>query len=164
MGSGSRHEFLQPVANTALEPGPGPITERQPFPQYGGPFPFDYNEGSGNYNALQIKLKQEVSSGLYFLTSYTWAKSIDVASDPQADSISNFYNLHADRGPSDYSRKNMFTFASSYQVPVGRGKTFLSSANSIAQTVLGNWRASAVSSLPIPGSPSALWLAAMWPT
>ena len=35
----------------------------QPYPQYGGPILWDYNEGTGNPNALQIKLKQELAGG-----------------------------------------------------------------------------------------------------
>jgi hypothetical protein len=139
VGSESRHQFLQPLANTATVPGPGPISARQPFPQYGGPIPWDYNQGTANYNALQVKLKQELNSGLYFLTSYTWAKSMDLASDPQADTLTNFYNLGQDYGPSDYSRKHMFSFASSYALPFGRGKAYMSSPNGIAQTFVGGW-------------------------
>jgi hypothetical protein len=139
VGSESRHQFLQPLANTATVPGPGPISARQPFPQYGGPIPWDYNQGTANYNALQVKLKQELNAGLYFLTSYTWAKSMDLASDPQADTLTNFYNLGQDYGPSDYSRKHMFSFASSYALPFGRGKAYMSSPNAIAQTFVGGW-------------------------
>jgi hypothetical protein len=139
VGSESRHQFLQPLANTATVPGPGPISDRQPYPQYGGPIPWDYNEGNANYNALQVKLKQELARGLYFLFSYTYSKSMDYASDPQADTITNFYNLRQDYGPSDYSRKHMASFAASYELPVGKGKAFLSNANSLVNNILGGW-------------------------
>jgi hypothetical protein len=139
VASGSRHQFLQPFANTATVPGPGPISARQPYPQYGGPIPWDYNEGTANYNGLQVKLKQEFSSGLYFLMSYTYGKSMDLASDPQADTLTNFYNLGQDYGPSDYNRKHMVSFAASYALPVGNGKRFLTNANSVVNTVVGGW-------------------------
>jgi len=139
VGSASRHQFLQPIANTATVPGPGPISARQPYPQYGGPIPWDYNEGTANYHALQVKLKQALAGGLYYLASYTYSKSMDLASDPQADTITNFYNLGQDYGPSDYSRKHMFSFATSYTLPVGKGKAFLGNTNRFAQAVLGGW-------------------------
>jgi hypothetical protein len=139
VGSESRHQFLQPLANTARTPGPGPISARQPWPQFGGPIPWDYNEGTANYNALQVKLKQEFSAGLYYLASYTWGKSMDLASDPQADTLTNFYDLAADYGPSDYSRKHMLSFATSYALPVGRGKNVLSNAKPIVNSILGGW-------------------------
>ena len=139
VASGSRHEFLQPLANSATIPGPGPISNRQPFPQYGGPIPWDYNEGTGNYNGLQVKLKQELAGGLYYLFSYSYGKSMDLASDPQADTITNFYNLAQDYGPSDYNRKHMVSFAASYALPVGNGKALLTNANSVVNEVLGGW-------------------------
>ena len=158
--SGSRHQFLQPLANTATVPGAGPISARQPYPQYGGPIPWDYNEGTANYNALQVKLKQELASGLYYLLSYTYAKSMDLASDPQADTLTDFYNLGRDYGPSDYNRKHMFSFAASYALPVGHGKTFLPNPNPVAQH--HHWRLEYRRHLhvPIPGCLSALWPAA----
>ena len=111
----------------------GPISARQPYPQYGGPIPWDYNEGTANYHALQVKLKQELAGGLYYLFSYTYAKSMDLASDPQADTLTNFYHLGQDYGPSDYNRKHMVSFAASYALPVGHGKTFLANPNPFAQ-------------------------------
>src|SRR4029077_15200031 len=32
VGSETGHKFLQPIANTATVPGPGPISARQPYP------------------------------------------------------------------------------------------------------------------------------------
>jgi hypothetical protein len=139
VASGSRHQFLQPLANTATVPGPGPISNRQPYPQYGGPIPWDYNQGTANYNGLQVKLKQELAHGLYYLLSYTYGKSMDLASDPQADTITNFYNLAQDYGPSDYNRKHMLSFAASYALPVGRGQSFMNNANPVVNTVLSGW-------------------------
>jgi hypothetical protein len=139
VASGSRHEFLQPYGNSATVPGPGPISARQPYPQFGGPVPWDYNEGTGNYNGLQVKLKQELAGGLYYLLSYSYGKSMDLASDPQADTLTNFYDLAQDYGPSDYNRTQMFSFAASYALPVGNGKPFLTNANRVVNTVLGGW-------------------------
>jgi Carboxypeptidase regulatory-like domain/TonB dependent receptor len=139
VGSGSRHQFLQPLANTATVPGSGPISARQPYPQFGGPIPWDYNEGTANYHSLQVKLKQELAGGLYYLFSYTYAKSMDLASDPQADTLTDFYHLGRDYGPSDYNRKHMVSFAASYALPVGHGKTFLANPNTLLNTVIGGW-------------------------
>jgi hypothetical protein len=139
VGAGSRHQFLQPLANTATVPGAGPISARQPWPQFGGPIPWDYNQGTANYHALQVKLKQELASGLYYLLSYTYSKSMDLASDPQADTLTDFYNLGRDYGPSDYSRKHMLSFAASYALPVGHGRTFLPNPNPVLNTLIGGW-------------------------
>ncbi len=139
VGSHGRHQSLQPTANTALTPGPGPISSRQPYPQYVGPFEFDYNEGDASYNALQLELKQRLASGLYLLTSYTYSKSLDIQSGAQQDTMSNFYNIRSDWGPSDYDRRQMFVLSTSYELPLGKGKKFMSDSGGIVQAILGNW-------------------------
>ena len=139
VGSVSRHQYIVPEANTALYPGPGPISDRQPFPQYGGPFSFSWNAAPGSYNALQAQLQKSLSNGLFFLASYTWSKSLDWQSDPYVNAEPNFYDLSSDWGPSDYNRTHMFVFSGLYQLPFGRGKSFLSSPNGFVQAVAGNW-------------------------
>ena len=139
VGSLSRHQYINNTVNTALYPGPGPISERQPFPQYGGPFSFEWNEGTGNYHALQAELTQRVSHGLFFRLAYTWSKSMDIQSDPYGNEAPNFYNLRTEYGPSVYSLTNMIVFSSVYQIPVGRGKAFPTSPNAFVQAALGNW-------------------------
>ena len=64
---------------------------------------------------------------------------MDLASDPQADTLTDFYNLGRDYGPSDYNRKHMLSFAASYALPVGHGKTFLPNPNPVLNTIIGGW-------------------------
>ena len=139
VGSASRHQYVVPEANTALYPGPGPISARQPFPQYGGPFSFSWNEAPASYNAFQAQLQKTMSKGLYFLVSYTWSRSFDWQSDPYVNAEPDIYNLSGDWGPSDYNRTQMFVFSSVYQLPFGRGKPLLSSGNGFLQAIAGNW-------------------------
>jgi hypothetical protein len=139
VGSVGRHLFIQPVANTALTPGPGPVGPREPFPAYGGSFSFDENVGNSSYNALQVKLQKSLSYGLNFLASYTWSKSLDIQSEGQSGSIETIYDYGRDWGPSDFNRAQLFVFSTTYQLPFGKGKQYLSSANGITRAVLGNW-------------------------
>ena len=147
VGSVSRHQFIQPVANTALFPGPGAIALRQPFPAYGGSFSFDENVGNASYNALQAKLQKSLSFGLNFLASYTWSKSLDIQSEGQSGSIETIYDRRRDWGPSDFNRAHMFVFSGIYQLPFGKGKQYLSNANGFARTILGNWNLGWVATL-----------------
>ncbi len=139
VGSGGRHLFIQPNANTAVVPGPGPIAARQPFPAYGGAFSFDENVGNSSYNALQAKLQKRLSFGLNFLASYTWSKSLDIQSEGQSGSIETIYDLRRDWGPSDFNRTHLFVFSGTYQLPVGKGKAYLSSASGPVRAILGDW-------------------------
>jgi Carboxypeptidase regulatory-like domain/TonB dependent receptor len=139
VGSLSRHQYINMLANTALFGAPGPIADRQPFPQYGGPFSFEWNEGTGNYNALQTELTKKLSQGLFFRLAYTYSKSMDIQSDPYGNEAPNFYDFHAEYGPSTYSLTHMLVFSSVYQLPFGKGKTFLSNPNWFVQMAAGNW-------------------------
>ncbi len=147
VGSVGRDEFIQPVANTALYPAPGPIALRQPFPAYGGSFSYDENVGNSSYNAFQVKLQKALSFGLNFMASYTWSKSLDTQSEGQSGSIQSIYNLRNDWGPSDFNRTQLFVFSGVYQLPFGKGKQYLATGNPVARTLLGNWNIGFIATL-----------------
>jgi hypothetical protein len=147
VGSVGRHLFIQPSGNTALVPGPGPISARQPYPAYGGAFSFDENVGNSSYNALQAKFQKRLSSGLSFLASYTWSKSLDIQSEGQSGSIETIYDRTRDWGPSDFNRTSLFVFSGIYQLPFGKGKAYLSNANGFINTLAGNWNVGSIITL-----------------
>ena len=146
VGSVGRHGYLDVSANTAITPGPGVISARAPYPQY-GIFSYSWNTMPSSYNGLQVELNKQMSSGLSFKTSYTWSKSLDWQSDPYSGGPVDFYNLRRDWGPSDYNRPQMFVFSGIYQLPVGRGKRFLNGANAFTNNVLGGWNVGSIISL-----------------
>ena len=147
VGSGGRYQFIQPTANTALYPAPGAIAPRQPFPAYGGSFSYDENVGNSSYNALQAKLQKSLSFGLNLLASYTWSKSLDIQSEGQSGSIETIYDLRRDWGPSDFNRTQLFVLSGVYQLPIGKGKRYLSNGNAIARTLIGDWNVSWIATL-----------------
>ena len=140
VGSVGRHGYTASTTNTAVTPGPGPIQPRALYPQY-GTFSYSLNGMPSSYNALQVSLNKQMSSGLSFKASYTWSKSLDWQSDPYSNFAGpvDFYNMRADWGPSDYDRPQIFVFSGIYQLPVGRGKQFLNGANAFTDAVLGGW-------------------------
>jgi hypothetical protein len=153
VGSADRFQYIDPLGNTALTPGAGPISAREPFPQYGGQFYFEWNVAPANYNALQAELQRTFSSGLTFRASYTWSKSLDWQSDQYGSVVPvNFYNLKAEYGPSDYDRSQMFIFSSVYALPFGRHRTYMANATGIGEAVLGGWNVGTIISL-ISGAP-----------
>ncbi len=146
VGSVGRHLFIQPVANTARFPGPGPIQPRQPYPQYGGTFSNSTNIGNSSYNSLQARFDKRMSHGFNFLASYTYSKSLDLQSSGQAGGIVTIYDIRREWGPSDYDFTHMFVFSTVYQLPIGRGKTLLGSANRAANAVVGGWTVGGITS------------------
>ena len=100
-----------------------------------------------SYNALQVELNKQMSSGLSFKASYTWSKSLDWQSDPYSGGPVDFYNMHPDWGPSDYNRPQMLVFSGIYQLPVGKGRRFLNSSNAFTEEALGGWNVETIITL-----------------
>jgi len=147
VGSVGRHLFIQPVANTARYPAPGPIAPRQPYPQYGGSFSNSTNIGNSSYNSLQARIEQRLWHGLNFLGSYTYSKSLDLQSSGQAGGIVTIYDLRREWGPSDFDFTHMFIFSSVYELPFGKGKQFLASSGKAANLLLGGWNVGGIFSM-----------------
>lgn len=133
--------------NTAQVPGPGPIGPRQPFP-HAPVTNWDRSVGQSSYHALQMKVERRLASGLSFLTSYTWSKSIDTASSGQFSeniSLQNPYDPNSSRSVSGFDVPQLFSTAMVYGLPFGRGKHWL--ANGIASRIFGNWQLNGIVTL-----------------
>ena len=83
------------------------------------------NAASSSYHALQVQFQRRLSSGLQALASYTWAHSIDSASD---EVVSND-NV---RGPSDFDVRHTLSIEITYNLPGPRTQGF-------AGALLRNW-------------------------
>ncbi len=93
------------------------------------------NGGYSDYNSLQMQFKRRMTSRLQTLLSYTWAKSLDTASDESNNSFQApvaRLSPSSDRGSSSFDIRHAFTGAASYELP-----TF--SASRAARAVLGGF-------------------------
>lgn len=78
------------------------------------------SQAYSDYHSLQAQFKRRMSRGVQALLAYTWAKSLDTASD---ESISNFqapstrYTVENDRGPSAFDIRHTFSGSASYEIP-----------------------------------------------
>jgi hypothetical protein len=129
--------------NTALYPGPGPISARQPF-SYITPTYYDKSVGNSNYNAFQFSARTIVGKKLTLLGSYTWSKTINLGCDgffgagSEGCSVQNPYDLKPDRSVAGYDLPQNFSFSWVYQLPFGRGQHF-DVSNSLLNEVVGGW-------------------------
>jgi hypothetical protein len=138
---GSKSTHLQTLLdpNQVAVPGPGDIQSRRPYPQY-GPFTDIVNRGNSNYSALEIKAEKRLSSGLMFLSAFTYSKSMNDQPEiccngpwPQ-----NSYDVKSERGPSDFDQKFRWVSSFDYQLPVGKGQRYLNSSR-VEDLLLGGW-------------------------
>ncbi|HEX4311611.1 MAG TPA: TonB-dependent receptor [Acidobacteriaceae bacterium] len=103
-----------------------------------------------NFNALESTLRQRLNHGLEFSVNYTYGKamtnslgnySLDV--NGYSGAFQNYYDSGADYGPAGYDVKHNLSFTGVYDLPVGRGREYLSGVNRITDEVIGGWRISA---------------------
>src|SRR5262249_27741621 len=125
--------------------GSGSIASRRPYPTLATVTQY-MSGGNSSYNSFQFKAEKRLSGGLSFLSSYTWAKSIDYASKWGSSGL-NAYNLRLERGLSDFGVRQRWSFSHNYELPVGAGRHFLNNPDKIEQAILGGWQLSGILSL-----------------
>ena len=101
---------------------------------------------SSNYNALQASLEKRFSSGLSFLTSYTFSKSIDDASLWNGSAV-DVTDFHLERGLSTFDARHRFVGSYTYDLPYGHGRQFGSGTSTWINTVLGGWQTNGIVSI-----------------
>jgi hypothetical protein len=152
VGSQSHRLTVGGLYNVALTPGPGTPAEvaaRQPYP-YISPTFYDRSVGNSSYNAFQFSMNHQASSGLAYLVSYTWSKSIDVGCSGffgiESCSVQNPYNLAGDRSVSGFDLPHDLTASAVVPLPFGKGKRFASSSDFV-NYIVGNWQLNGILTL-----------------
>lgn len=149
VGSHSGRLDLGGLHNTAELPGPGDaatVASRRPFP-YITPTNYDTSAGNSNYNALQIAINRRTGQGLTYLVSYTWSKSIDLACSgdygAEGCELQNADDPRGDRSVSGFDLTHSFTGSFTYELPLGRGKSF-NPSNKVLRHLADGWQLNAI--------------------
>ena len=94
------------------------------------------NSATSDYHALQVKFQQRLSRGLQGLASYTFSRSIDIAS---TDAFAHYLNTPStiarasvDRGDSDFDIRHSFTAGLTYDLPA-------TGSQNVTQAILRGW-------------------------
>lgn len=135
----------------------------RPYPQFSG---VDSNAGGQNdghstFHALETSFEHRFSHGLYLMFSYTFCKLISTSNGEDANrdtlgAAQNQYNRRLDKSVA-YNEDTPHNFRVSYiyDLPIGRGKSFLSGMPHVAEALFGNWKVSAIHTY-VSGTP--LWI------
>jgi Carboxypeptidase regulatory-like domain len=145
VGSTTHRANVGGLYGTALTPGPGDQSLREPYP-YAPPTFYDRSVGTGSYNALQVQLDKRYTGGFSYQVAYTRAKSLTVDDGwfgIEGVSPQNPYDPQASRGYSATNIPNLFVANGLYAVPVGPGKRF-STGNRVTDYILGNWQINSI--------------------
>jgi hypothetical protein len=95
-------------------------------------------DASSNYNALQLKVEKRISQGLQFVSHYTWSRARFYDNNYFAIDPKIAY------GPMNVNRNHVWITNFLYELPFGKGKKFMSDANTLLDYVVGGWRLTTV--------------------
>jgi hypothetical protein len=130
----------------------GPATASGcPFPNFGRRYfnqqpnmtavlPLDFPQLQMFYNAFQASLNKRFANGFNFLAAYTFAKNLGNADGNVGGFIQDSYRADLEHGPVTPDLRHRFTLSYLYELPVGRGRRFMGSANAVAEAFLGGWQ------------------------
>ena len=113
----------------------------KPYPQYGDLFQAGTCCAGERYNSIELKLQKAFSRGYNFLVAYVYVreKSQQYLGNNNGVNDANVFFNQMIWQDSDQSRHHL-TGASTYEVPVGRGRTYLSKIPKVADYLIGGWK------------------------
>ena len=161
-GSSASHVTFSYNANE-VQPGIGTQASRrliQPLSNVATLSIFDPRNAS-SYNGLSGKLEKRFSSGLQFLATYTFSKSLDYGGSAASGGGSvggpqTITNIKAGRGPSGFDVRHRFVANYLYELPFGKGKNWISTGP--LTWIVGGWNLAGITTLST-GRPFSVSLA-----
>lgn len=111
---------------------------------------YNWNEGSNNYNSLQVKYEKLSRSGTSLLADYTWSRFLGYGSDStlfnsegyRGPLIPNF-GMKGEYGNEDFQSKNVVHAGGVWAMPFGRDRRWVNH-NALADAVIGGWSLSGI--------------------
>ena len=92
------------------------------------------NLADNSYDALQVVVNKRFSSGLQFLSSYTWSHALG------HESYEFLIDSKIGRGNGYYNRRQQFLFAGNYDLPFGRDKLIGSGVPGWVNQIIGGFQ------------------------
>lgn len=125
------------------------LNARRPNPTYARQMSIDKSDGNSIYHALQVKAERRMSTGLTFLTAYTYSKAISGPADIGGQvgggfyigAIQNIYNLSPERSLSGFDQTHRFVQTVIYDVP------FFKNLRGVGRQILDGWQVSTISTI-----------------
>jgi len=110
------------------------------------------SRGHGNYNALQVSLRQRPRHGLEYLASYTFGKTLSNNLGYYGSSFTagegaywtNAYHPEWNYGPAFFDVRHNFVLSTAYELPWGKGRKWGTSWSGPVNAILGGWKVSGI--------------------
>ncbi len=129
-------------ANAPAPDGRLYIQKPRPFPQFGD-ISYTDNGGSHDYHGMTIEAERRMAGGLFWQVAYTAARDLGNTQE-WSDRIENPFDLERERGNDSAVPRHRVTSAVMYELPFGRGRTWMSNAPWLLDLAVGGWQVSMV--------------------
>ncbi|HEX8090681.1 MAG TPA: hypothetical protein VF762_17610, partial [Blastocatellia bacterium] len=133
--------FVQSLIDDFSSVGPNAFFH----PQYAALATFS-TLGESDYHAGTLTVRQRLRNHLTLDFNYTLSKSMDNASGLQNSDVYgsafvlNALDIDQQRGISDFDIRHIINMNAVWELPVGRGRSFLSGLPGFAEAILGGWQ------------------------
>jgi len=116
------------------------------LPDLSNILPLDFPQLQMTYNAFQASLNKRLSNGFNFLASYTLAHNLGNADGNVGAAIQDAHHPEREYGPVLPDLRHRFVVSYIYELPVGRGRHFVSNLSSVAEGIIGGWQIGGITS------------------
>jgi len=122
----------------------------------------------GNYHGLQWTLRKRFPNGDSVDVNYTFSKSMDLRSNTERAAnatgvIWNPWYPGLQRGVSDYDNTHLFNMLGVYNLPLGKGRRYVSGAGGLLNALVGGWQIAGTWRWS-SGFPVSVYQTGVWPT
>ena len=133
-----------------IQPGTGSQASRrliQPLSNVSGITIFQ-NRNMSTYHGMATKLSKRFSRSFQFMSSYTWAKSLDfggtaASGGGNTGNPQTITNIRAGRGASGFDVRHRWITNYLYELPFGKNKKWANDSG-VADAIIGEWQMSGI--------------------
>ena len=122
-----------------------------PYPAFGAINLSFSDNNKATYNSLVFKAQKRFSHGMTFLSTFTWSRNWDESGGGVGNTLNsgnkgpqNPYNMAGEYAFSNIDSPFRWATSVSYELPFGKGKTFVNQGG-VLDYVVGGWSVNAVS-------------------
>jgi len=152
VGNVDRHNFngtsnSQNPNEAIFVPGASNTNVNRPYySKYGWTQDLSYYCDCANeqYNSAQISFKVNALAGWTLQGSYTYQRQYGTGWDPYDSNYYFFYDRAAGEGYSNTLPRQQWTLSQTFEIPVGKGRKYMSGMNKLADAAVGGWTLSGI--------------------
>ena len=124
----------------------------RPFPTFGNINLSFSDYGKARYDSLAVRAQKRLSHGVTFLTAWTFSKNYDNVSGGAGNNLNggnvapqNPYDLRSEWGLSYLDATHRLSLGFTYDLPFGKGRSYMGNANRFVDYALGGWTVNGIS-------------------